>query len=81
MLSTHEPTWDKTLRRHTCCGSIHSYHKSNCPTRKAMIPGRSSDPDFIAVQTMKNANPDMSSFEVARFLNLPLDQVNDLWIQ
>lgn len=80
MLSTAEPTWDKALKQHTCCGSTHSYHKKTCPVRSNRIPGRSSDPDFIRIQAMKAANPGITSREVARELVMPLDQVNELWV-
>lgn len=81
MLSSHEPTWDMQLKQHTCCGSTHSYHLSFCPNRNKTIPGRSSDPDFLAVQSMKTANPELTSKDIARELNMPLDQVNELWSQ
>jgi len=79
MLSTHEPTWSKELKMHTCCGSKHSYHKGNCPVNGTRIPGRASDPDFIRVQNLKLE--DLTSGEVAKRLNMPLDQVNELWVQ
>jgi len=79
MLSANEPTWDKEKGCHTCCGSTHSpSHKSWCPNRKSTIPGRSSDPDFVNVQELKAQG--LSSGEVAKRLNIPLDQVNELWI-
>lgn len=78
MLSLHEPTWNKSLGHHTCCGSKHSYHYSSCPMRKNSIPGRSSDPDFMKIQDLKDAG--FSSSEVAKQLGLPLAQVNDMWI-
>ena len=80
MLSVHEPTWDKALKQHTCCGSSHSYHKGGCPMKSIRIPGRTSDPVFVQVQSMKAANPNITSGEVARELNMPLDQVNEFWI-
>lgn len=80
MLSVHEPTWSKALKQHTCCGSTHSYHKHNCPVRNGRIPGRASDPEFLQIQAMKAANPGITSGEVARELNMPLDQVNEMWV-
>jgi len=70
-------TWNKELKEHTCCGSHHTYHKSNCPMRKGGIPGRASDPEFISVQTCKADG--CTSIECSRKLNMPLGQVNDLW--
>lgn len=80
MLSVHEPTWDKELKKHTCCGSLHSYHKSSCPSKNSSIPGRTSDPDFIRVQQLKAEKPGITSGQVAKELRMPLAQVNDLWI-
>ncbi len=77
MLSVNESTWDKNLRAHTCCGSTHSYHKYNCATRKQIIPGRTSDPTFVSIQDLKRQG--LNSKEVARELNIPISQVNDLW--
>lgn len=71
-------TWDKEKRCHTCCGSKHTYHKGNCVHRVSGIPGRSSDPDFINVQTCKADG--LTSGQCAKKLNMPLDQVNDFWL-
>lgn len=71
-------TWDKERKCHTCCGSKHTYHKSTCKNRTAGIPGRASDPDFINVQACKKRGA--SSGECAAQLNMPLEQVNDLWV-
>lgn len=71
-------TWDKDLKQHTCCGSQHTYHKSTCVNRRGGIPGRMSDPDFLAVQACKA--DDLNSFQCARRLNMPVEQVNDLWL-
>lgn len=71
-------TWNKEIGRHTCCGSNHTYHKSTCPNRTAGIPGRASDPEFINVQTCKADGN--TSGECAKRLNMPLDQVNELWL-
>lgn len=79
MLSVNESTWSKTLKQHTCCGSTHSYHEGSCPIRNTRIPGRSSDPDYVRVQAMKASNPGITSRDVANELNMPIDQVNDLW--
>jgi len=74
----HDPTWNKELGQHTCCGSKHTYHKTNCPNRRSMVMGRLSDPDFIKVQDCKAEG--YSSGQCASLLNMPLEQVNDLWL-
>jgi hypothetical protein len=79
MLSVHEPTWDKQKRMHTCCGSHHSYHKGHCPVKGVRIPGRASDPEFMKVQEAKSEG--LTSGDVAKKLNMPLEQVNELWIE
>lgn len=71
-------TWNKEHGYHVCCGSRHTYHKSTCPNRAAGIPGRASDPEFISVQTCKADG--LTSGQCARRLNMPLDQVNELWV-
>lgn len=71
-------TWDKEKKCHTCCGSKHTYHRSTCQFRNVGIPGRSSDPEFISVQTCKADG--LSSGECSKRLNMPLDQVNELWV-
>lgn len=81
MFSAHDVTWDRELKKHSCCGSKHSYHMSSCSIRNSTIPGRASDPDFVMVQRLKEQNPGITSKEVAREMNLPLAQINDLWIQ
>jgi len=77
MFSFRESTWNRKTQRHECCGSKHSYHYSSCPNR-VKIPGRASDHDFMQVQAHKEQG--MTSREVAATLNMPLEQVNDLWI-
>jgi len=72
------PTWDRELKQHTCCGSRHTYHRSDCPNRGRAVIGRISDPDFINVQACKS--DDLTSEQCAKALNMPLDQVNDLWV-
>lgn len=79
MYSVNEPTWSKDLKRHTCCGSTHSYHKTHCKIGKTRgIPGRGSDPILEHVQVLKNEG--MKSTDIARELKIPLSQVNDLWL-
>lgn len=70
-------TWDKKNKRHTCCGSKHTYHRSSCPNRMSAIPGRMSDPDFINVQSCKAEG--YTSGQCAISLGMPLAQVNELW--
>lgn len=79
MFSVHEATWDRETKRHTCCGSAHSYHRTNCQVRKLNVPpGRTSDPDFVNVQILKKDG--LNSGQIARRLNLPLEYVNELFI-
>ena len=73
----HGPTWDEDKKQHKCCGSKHSYHNSSCPER-SKIPGRASDPDWQKVHSCKDSG--LSSGECAAKLGMPLDQVNDLWL-
>lgn len=66
------------MKMHTCCASKHSYHKGNCPVKGTRVPGRASDTDFIQVQNLKADG--LTSIEVAKRINMPLEQVNDLWV-
>lgn len=70
--------WNNDHVYHQCCGSKHTYHKTTCPNRRGGIPGRASDPDFLNVQDCKASG--LSSGQCAARLNMPLDQVNDLWV-
>lgn len=81
MLSVHESTWSKEKKMHTCCGSMHSYHKTSCPVRRSLpqIPGRASDPLFVRVHELKNEG--LTSGQIAHEMGLPLDQVNELFVQ
>lgn len=78
MLSVHEATWNKETKRHSCCGSPHTYHYGHCPTRSAIVPGRLADPTLIDVQELKSQG--LNSSEVAKRLGLAISHVNDLWI-
>lgn len=71
-------TWDPVEKRYTCCGSRNAYHYASCPLRKK-IPGRASDKDWQAVQDCKHDG--YTSQQCAATLGMPLDQVNELWIQ
>ena len=77
-MAVHGDTWNKAIGAHTCCGSKHTYHKSTCARRGPMIPGRLSDPEFMKVQSCKENG--LTSGQCASHLNMPLDQVNDLWV-
>lgn len=77
-MAVHGDTWNKELGCHSCCGSKHTYHKSTCQLRAPKIPGRVSDPEFIKVQSCKGEG--LTSGQCAATLNMPLDQVNDLWV-
>lgn len=73
-----DSTWDRKLKRHSCCGSKHSYHRGSCPNRRLHPHGRTSDPDFLRVQDCKAEG--LTSGQCAARLNMPLGQVNELWI-
>lgn len=47
--------------------------------RSFLGPGRESDPLFIKIQELKTQDPDMTSLQMARILQIPLEQVNDLF--
>lgn len=71
-------TWNKEAGCHSCCDSRHTYHKSTCHLRREKAPGRTTDPDFMNVQDCKAEG--LSSNQCASRLNMPLEQVNDLWV-
>jgi len=45
--------------------------------RAASIPGRASDPEYLLVQDCKAEG--RTSGQCAGLLNMPLDQVNEMW--
>lgn len=77
--SCKDHTWNKKLHIHTCCKSKQPwYHKIDCPALKGeFLKPQLKSQEKISIDNMKKTG--MTSLEVAKVLNMPIEMVNKLW--
>lgn len=77
--SLKDLTWNKKLYIHVCCKTRHPwYHRKNCPvlndsSKKLQIYSEQKK----AISAMRRKG--LTSLEVSKTLNLPIDKVNAAW--